>query len=93
MAYTWFFLAMTHHRLGHADESRRWLDRATQATDETLKPPPETPEKSIGPTGIIRPPWNRKLMLRLLRGEAEALIGRADNKTRHKETKDTEKKP
>ncbi len=23
----WPFLAMAHHRLGHRDEARRWLDR------------------------------------------------------------------
>src|SRR5262249_24109214 len=23
----WVFLAMAHHRLGHHDEARRWLDR------------------------------------------------------------------
>jgi tetratricopeptide (TPR) repeat protein len=23
----WAFLAMAHHRLGHRDEARRWLDR------------------------------------------------------------------
>ena len=26
-AYECAFLAMAHHRLGHRDESRRWLDR------------------------------------------------------------------
>ncbi|HEV3260827.1 MAG TPA: protein kinase, partial [Gemmataceae bacterium] len=34
----WLVLAMAHHRLGHADEARRWLDKADQwikkATEE-----------------------------------------------------------
>ena len=35
-AYTWFFLAMTHHRLGHADEAKQWLDKARAETDNAL---------------------------------------------------------
>jgi len=27
IAQDWVFLAMAHHRLGHHDEARRWLDR------------------------------------------------------------------
>jgi hypothetical protein len=36
MAYTWFFLSVTHHRLGHTDEARRWLEKGIQATEEAL---------------------------------------------------------
>jgi tetratricopeptide (TPR) repeat protein len=72
MAYTWFFLALAHHRLGHADEARRWLDKATRATEDALKPL----GKSANPAGVIPPPWNRKLTLRLLRREAEELMQR-----------------
>jgi tetratricopeptide (TPR) repeat protein len=26
-AYTWYFLAMTHQRLGHEDEARKWYEK------------------------------------------------------------------
>jgi WD40 repeat protein/Flp pilus assembly protein TadD len=39
MIVNWLLLAQVHHRLGHAEEARRWLDKATawldQATQET----------------------------------------------------------
>jgi tetratricopeptide (TPR) repeat protein len=78
MIYTWFFLAMTHHRLGHAQEARQWLDKAVQATDRALDPsaPPEvSPANSTDPAGGIPPAWNRRLTLELLRREAVELIG------------------
>jgi tetratricopeptide (TPR) repeat protein len=80
MAYTWFFLAMTHHRLGHAAEARRWLEKGIKATEEALKPPAGPPEKSSNTAGPIPPSWNRKLTLRLLRREAEELIQGAGTK-------------
>jgi WD40 repeat protein/serine/threonine protein kinase/tetratricopeptide (TPR) repeat protein len=70
MLYTWFFLAMAQHRLGHADEAHRWLEKATRATEEALRPP----EKSGTAPGTIAPNWNRKLTLQLFRREAEELI-------------------
>jgi hypothetical protein len=72
--YIWFFLAMAHQRLGHAEEARRWLDKGIQATEEALKPPPEPAEKSIDPNGAIAPDWHRKLTFQLLRQEALELI-------------------
>lgn len=35
----WVFLAMAHHRLGHRDEARRWLDRLRN------RPPSENPSQ------------------------------------------------
>src|SRR5262249_46078771 len=29
-AYDWLFLAMAHHRLGQADEARKWMEKAVQ---------------------------------------------------------------
>jgi tetratricopeptide (TPR) repeat protein len=69
MLHTWFFLAMAHHRLGHAAEARRWLDKAVHGTEEALKLPAEPPGKSIHPSP--RPHWDQKLTLHLLRREAE----------------------
>src|SRR5262249_9223429 len=41
MQHTWYFLAMAYQRLGHADEARRWLEKAMQETEEALKSPAE----------------------------------------------------
>ena len=75
MLCTWFFLSMARHRLGHADEARRWLDKAVQGTEDALKSPAEVLGKSGKPDGVIPPNWNRKWTLRLLRREAKQLIG------------------
>jgi WD40 repeat protein/serine/threonine protein kinase len=56
----WLFLAMTHQRLGHAEEARKWLADA----EEFLERPNATrPEQ-----------WVPRLELEILRGEARALI-------------------
>jgi serine/threonine protein kinase/tetratricopeptide (TPR) repeat protein len=74
-SYTWFFLALAHHRLGHADEARRWLEKGTHLMEEELKRPPEPNEEAVKRAGGTVPPtWNRKLTLRLLRREAEEQI-------------------
>ena len=65
-AYTWFFLAMTQQRLGHAEEAKQWLDKAVTWTDKTLA------EADQGTADL---PWNRRLTLKLLRDEATALLG------------------
>jgi serine/threonine protein kinase/Flp pilus assembly protein TadD len=54
-----FFLAMAHHRLGHADEARRYLDKGTQLAT----PADNTPENVL----------SRKAV-QLLRREAETLL-------------------
>jgi len=59
-AYTWFFLAMAHHRQGNADEAREYLEQATARAEQEISD---------------KPAWNRKLTLELLRKEAESLIG------------------
>ena len=82
MAYTCLFLAMTQQRLGHAELAQEWLAKAVREIDQ---PSPEIAK--------INQLWNRRLTLGLLRREAEALVGRADNKTDHQGSKDTEKKP
>jgi WD40 repeat protein/serine/threonine protein kinase/Tfp pilus assembly protein PilF len=70
MLHTWFYLAMAHHRLGHTEEARRWLEKASRATEDALKPP----TRSSTADGAIPPNWARKLTLQLLRREAEQLI-------------------
>ena len=84
IAYTWLFLAMTHELLSHREQAREWLAKAVREIDE----PPA--ERAKDPN---RSRWNRQLTLRLLRGEAEALIDRADPKAHREGSTDTEKKP
>ena len=64
-AYTWFFLAMTQHCLGHAEEAKQWLDKAVAWTDKIFA------EADQGTTDLS---WNRRLTLKLLREEAEGMI-------------------
>lgn len=63
--YTWYFLAMAHHRLGHREEAKKWLDKAVEATRKALS------DHEAGKVSLV---WNRRLTLNLFRNEAEALI-------------------
>jgi hypothetical protein len=65
---------MAHHRLGHRDEARRWLDKAVQGTREALKTSAEPRADAGNSDGVIPPNWSRRLTLQLLRREAERLI-------------------
>lgn len=64
-AYTWYFLAMAQHKLGHDSEARQWLQKATEWTDEVLG------EHENGTAAV---PWNLRLTLKLLRDQAEQTI-------------------
>jgi serine/threonine protein kinase/WD40 repeat protein len=64
IVYNWLFQAMAHHALGHDKEARKWLQKAVGWMDEVAQD-----------KGGVPMPWNRRLTLRLLRREAEALIG------------------
>jgi WD40 repeat protein/tetratricopeptide (TPR) repeat protein len=80
MIYTWFFLAMTHHRQGHVQEARQWLDKAIQAADRVLDPSQKAAagpaRDATDPSGGIPPAWNRRLTLQLFRQEAVELLKR-----------------
>jgi WD40 repeat protein/tetratricopeptide (TPR) repeat protein len=69
--YELLFLAMAHHRLGHADEARQWLDRAARWMEQA--PLPKTKEGGDNPLYC----WNQRLPHELLRREAETLLGGA----------------
>ena len=64
-AYSYFFLAMSHHRLGHADEAHDWLDKAKARTDEELR--------DLGRDARAEQ-WVRRATLTALRTEAEARL-------------------
>ena len=56
----WLFLAMAHHRLGHAAEARQWLDKTLQWEAKKADAVP------------VR--WNDRMELQFLRREAQELI-------------------
>jgi tetratricopeptide (TPR) repeat protein len=62
-AWTWLFQAMTLHRLGRSDEAQQQLRKAVSYIDQ----PPES-VKSLNAV------WDRRLVLRRLRQEAEDLL-------------------
>jgi len=64
LEYTWLFLAMAEHRLGHSEAARTWFDRAVAVRD-----------KKNGTAAPVDPiPWNRRLTLQILHREAEAVL-------------------
>jgi WD40 repeat protein len=63
-AWDALFLAMAHHRLGHADDAKKWLQM--------------TVAKERDPLNSLSLRWEQRLELRLLRQEAEALLKHAD---------------
>jgi tetratricopeptide (TPR) repeat protein len=68
LASSWLFLAMAHHRLGHLEEGRKWLNKAVQAINQSLQKNPAN--------GSVRPAlsWEDRLELELVRREAETLF-------------------
>jgi tetratricopeptide (TPR) repeat protein len=65
------FLAMAHHRAGHAEEARKCLDKAAASIDRATQDPPD------GASPSPRIDWKTRLANRVLRREAESLIGGA----------------
>jgi tetratricopeptide (TPR) repeat protein len=57
-AYTWYFLAMTHHQLENAKEARTWFTKANAHTQQALAENKTATGESMG--------WNRRLTLELL---------------------------
>jgi tetratricopeptide (TPR) repeat protein len=67
-ALDWLFLAMAHHRLGHGEEARTWLEQAVASIDRADQDPPH------GASTDSRIDWQTHLSYRVLRREAEGLI-------------------
>jgi len=72
-----FFLAMAHWQLGEKDQARHWYEQAVQWMDKNQKQLEQNKQ------------WDEEL--RRFRSEAAELLGIKDEKTHHKDTKDTEK--
>jgi WD40 repeat protein/serine/threonine protein kinase/predicted Zn-dependent protease len=70
--YRGLFLALAHHKLGHADEARRQLDQAVAWIDAAQQGKIKNP--------FIRIPlaWTDAVAMAVLRAEAESLIGKRD---------------
>jgi WD40 repeat protein/serine/threonine protein kinase/Flp pilus assembly protein TadD len=66
--WDWFWLAMAHQRLGHADEARKWLDKALQEY-KTLQG-----REEINLVVADAPLNTGVLELEILRREAEATV-------------------
>jgi serine/threonine protein kinase/Flp pilus assembly protein TadD len=64
--YSWYLLALTHHKLGHPEDARRWYDQATESTRKLLA------SESAAGSPVA---WNRRLTLELLKAESAALLG------------------
>jgi hypothetical protein len=88
-AWTKLFLAMAHHRAGHADDARRWLAeydrpgwtaRSVGMVGATgFSPLPAVTWLAVPPAEMPDPdgaslPWEERLIRRLLRREAETVL-------------------
>jgi serine/threonine protein kinase/Flp pilus assembly protein TadD len=63
--YTWLFLAMTEHRLGHGQQAKQFLAKAVKDIEQ-----PAADRPGDGSTRT----WNRRLTLQILRHEAEEVL-------------------
>jgi Tfp pilus assembly protein PilF len=63
----WLFLAMAHHRLGHADEAQQWLAKAVREIDTALAEKP-------GSARAQALSWQQRQEMQFLRHEAETLL-------------------
>jgi tetratricopeptide (TPR) repeat protein len=63
----WCFVAMAHYRLGHAEEAKEWLDKTDRYFDKVFA----DEQSSAGPRVV---PVGRRLLMRIFRAEADALI-------------------
>jgi Flp pilus assembly protein TadD len=79
----WPVLALAHHRLGHKDEARRWLDQAEEWVDDALD------QALAGPAGRLPLAWIDWAEFQVLRREARQALGagttRADEKLKRLE--------
>jgi serine/threonine protein kinase/predicted Zn-dependent protease len=69
-AWDWCFLALAHHRLGHADEARRCLSEATRWIDAANHHTEDDPTDTLPVWGG----WDEPVVYTRLLREAEALL-------------------
>jgi serine/threonine protein kinase/Flp pilus assembly protein TadD len=67
-AFSWLVIAMAHHKLGHSDEARQWLTKATRWIEQAT-------ESNVNDPYLATPmPLRYSLPLQVLRREAESLL-------------------
>jgi tetratricopeptide (TPR) repeat protein/WD40 repeat protein len=69
---TWLLLALAHHRLGHADEGRPWLEKAVLRIEKLSR---QKPTDSDGLPEWDRIPLRERVTIQILLREAEPLLG------------------
>jgi tetratricopeptide (TPR) repeat protein len=76
--WNWLFLAMAHHKLGQAEEARKWLARADDCIADLERQKRRQREQTrANPSAantISVAPWWESLELRLLRREVRAVL-------------------
>ena len=75
-AWNWCFLALAHHRLGHADEARRCLAEAARWIEEANRHEGD----DLSATQAAWGDWQEPVVFSLLLREAEAILGEKENK-------------
>jgi tetratricopeptide (TPR) repeat protein len=86
----WLFLSMAHHRLGHRDEARKWLDKAVAAIDRVTSGQGPSDSASSG----SRIDWKTRLAYRVLRSEAESMLsGAGATRTEAPAANDADQRP
>jgi WD40 repeat protein/tRNA A-37 threonylcarbamoyl transferase component Bud32 len=73
----WLFLAMAHHRLGHAEEARQWLDKAGAWIEQARAAKPgevADPER----LSWHQLPWSERQVLQFVYREARSLLQAAE---------------
>jgi tetratricopeptide (TPR) repeat protein len=68
--FDWYFLAMAHYRLGHADDARRMLANAAAWIDKADHRDPN----DLSGSGPSWGGWDEKVTVPMLRSEAETLV-------------------
>jgi len=68
--WDWCFLSMTHQRLGHTDDARRFLAKATDWLDQR-----DAAKTAAAHSGSLN--WTERVELLALRREAENLVNAA----------------
>jgi hypothetical protein len=74
---TWLLLALAHHRLGHADEGRHWLEKALLKIEILSR---QIPRDSGGLSEWDRLPLQERVTIQILLREAEPLLGEQEKK-------------
>jgi hypothetical protein len=65
--HAYLLLALAHHRLGHSDEARRWMQEADKGIERFA-------QEALHPERASGASWRERVQLSILRREVEALL-------------------